>query len=130
MSTSVTVSSHHPYSPAAVAGGLAFVSGALSIDTDGNPVPGRTEALDAAVERMTERLATVGGKLTDVVKLTYYVTDLSLREEANRQFERIFDQPRPARTFLEGVEPALRRDRRDRRGGAAGNPTPCRHSVM
>lgn len=101
MSTSVTVSAHHPYSPAAVAGGLAFVSGALSIDADGNPVPGRTEALDAAVERMIERLATVGGKLTDVVKLTYYVTDLSLREEANRQFERIFDHPRPARTFLE-----------------------------
>ena len=35
-------------------------------------------------------LAVVGGKLKDVVKLTYYVTDLSLREEANRQFERLF----------------------------------------
>jgi enamine deaminase RidA (YjgF/YER057c/UK114 family) len=50
---------------------------------------------------MSERLATVGGELRDVVKLTYYVTDLSLREEANRQFERIFPEPRPARTFLE-----------------------------
>jgi 2-iminobutanoate/2-iminopropanoate deaminase len=101
MSTSTTVSTHHPYSPATVAGGLAFVSGALSIDADGSAVSGRTEALDAAVERMCERLATVGGELDDVVKLTYYVTDLSLREEANRQFERIFAEPRPARTFLE-----------------------------
>jgi enamine deaminase RidA (YjgF/YER057c/UK114 family) len=84
-----------------VAGGLAFVSGALSVDAEGTAVPGRTEALDAAVDRMVDRLATVGGQLKDVVKLTYYVTDLSLREEANRQFERIFDEPRPARTFLE-----------------------------
>ena len=95
------VSAHHPYSPALVAGGLAFVSGALSVDAEGVAVPGRTEALDAAVDRMVDRLATVGGQLQDVVKLTYYVTDLTLREEANRQFERIFDEPRPARTFLE-----------------------------
>ena len=91
----------HPYSPAVTVGGLAFVSGALSIDADGLAVPGRREALDAAIDRMTERLATVGGVLADVVKLTYYVTDITLREEANRQYERLFDQPRPARTFME-----------------------------
>src|SRR5699024_10719358 len=91
----------HPYSPAYAAGGVAFVSRALSVDADGAAVPGRTEALDAAIERMTERLATVGGELGNVVKLTYFVTDLSLRDEANRQFERVFDAPRPARTFLE-----------------------------
>ena len=91
----------HPYSPAYAAGGFAFVSGALSIDTDGVAVPGRTEALDAAMDRMTERLATVGGRREDVVKLTYFVTDVSLRVEANAQFERVFTAPRPARTFLE-----------------------------
>ena len=91
----------HPYSPAVAAGGLAFVSGALSIDLDGDAVPGRMEALDAAIDRMTERLATVGGKLEDVVKLTYFVTDVTLREEANRQYERLFTSPRPARTFME-----------------------------
>lgn len=90
----------HPYSPAFAAGGFAFVSGALSIDPDGVAVPGRTEALDAAIDRIAERLATVGGKLTDVVKLTYWVTDITLREEANRQYERLFDQPRPARSFV------------------------------
>ncbi len=50
---------------------------------------------------MLERLAVVGGELNQVVKLTYYVTDISLREEANRQFERVFTESRPARTFLE-----------------------------
>ncbi|BDH56752.1 RidA family protein [Tsukamurella sp. PLM1] len=93
--------SAHPYSPAVVAGNLAFVSGALSVDLEGQAVKGRTEALDAAIARMTERLATVGGALSDVVKLTYYVTDVSLRADANAQFERLFAEPRPARTFLE-----------------------------
>lgn len=91
----------HPYSPAYTAAGFAFVSGALSVDTAGAPVDGRGEALDAAAERLSERLATVGGRLGDAVKLTYFVTDVSLRTEANRQFERIFGHPRPARTFVE-----------------------------
>ncbi|WP_420751913.1 RidA family protein [Rhodococcus sp. O3] len=95
------VSAQHPYSPAYVAGDLVFVSGALSVDPEGAAVGGRTEALDAAIDRMTDRLAVVGGTLSDVVKLTYFVTDLSLREEANRQFERLFPEPRPARTFVE-----------------------------
>lgn len=54
------VSADHPYSPAFVAAGLVFVSGALSVDATGVPVPGRMAALDAAVER----LATVGGEPT------------------------------------------------------------------
>ncbi len=91
----------HPYSPAYAVDGFIFVSGALSIDTDGKAVGGRAEALDAAMDRMTERLATAGGRLENVVKLTYFVTDVTLREEANRQFERVFAEPRPARTFLE-----------------------------
>lgn len=91
----------HPYSPAYAIDGFVFVSGALSIDTHGKAVAGRAEALDAAIDRMTERLATAGGRLENVVKLTYFVTDVTLRNEANRQFERIFSEPRPARTFLE-----------------------------
>lgn len=96
-----SVSPQHPYSPAFRAGDTVYVSGALSVDSAYQPVVGRDEALDAAVARMTERLETAGAALNDVVKLTYYVTDLSLREEANRQFERLFAVPRPARTFLE-----------------------------
>lgn len=53
------------------------------------------------MDRMTERLATAGGTLANVVKLTYFVTDVTLRDEANLQFERTFFHPRPARTFLE-----------------------------
>lgn len=93
--------SDHPYSPAKVAGGLVFVSGSLSVDREFQPVAGRREAMDAAVERLRERLATVGASLDDVVKLTYFVTDCSLREEANQQFREVFAAAAPARTFVE-----------------------------
>jgi enamine deaminase RidA (YjgF/YER057c/UK114 family) len=91
----------HPYSPALVAAGMVYVSGALSVDAEGRPVPGRRPALDAALDRLAERLATVGAALSDVVRATYYVTDVSLREEANQQYLDRFTAPRPARTFIE-----------------------------
>lgn len=90
----------HPYSPAFAVGDLAFVSGALSVDRDGRAVTGRTEAIAAAMERLSERLATVGMALPDVVKTTYFVTDVTLRDEANAHYEQVFTPPRPARSFV------------------------------
>ncbi len=101
MSTSTQISGAHPYSPAFAVGDLAFVSGALSVDADGTAVGGRTEAIEAATARLAERLATVGMALEDVVKTTYFVTDLSLRAEANAHYEQVFASPRPARSFVE-----------------------------
>jgi 2-iminobutanoate/2-iminopropanoate deaminase len=101
MSTSTQISGAHPYSPAFAVGDLAFVSGALSVDADGAAVPGRTEALEAATARLAERLATVGMGLEDVVKTTYFVTDVSLRAEANVHYQQVFAEPRPARSFVE-----------------------------
>lgn len=91
----------HPYSPAFVAGGFGFISGALSVDESGNAVPGRSEALVAAAARLSERLGSVGMSLADVVKTTYFVTDVTLRDEANMHYEQLFDSPRPARSFVE-----------------------------
>ncbi|MFB6961204.1 RidA family protein [Streptomyces sp. NPDC056309] len=83
----------HPYSPAVRAGETVYVSGALSVDPSGVAVPGRRAALDAAVARMTERLAGAGGELADIVKTTYFVTDISLRDGANAQFLDLFAEP-------------------------------------
>ncbi|TXG89179.1 RidA family protein [Rhodococcus rhodnii] len=91
----------HPYSPAFDIAGFGFVSGALSVDENGDAVAGRTEALEAAMSRLSERLATVDMKLEDVVKTTYFVTDVSLRDEANRHYETVFAEPRPARSFVQ-----------------------------
>ena len=94
------VDSAHPYSPAKRAGNHIYVSGALSVDKQYQPVEGRSEAFEAAFERMSERLATAGGKVSDIVKLTIYVTDITLREEANEHFIKHFMDSRPARTFV------------------------------
>lgn len=91
----------HPYSPAYAVAGFGFVSGALSVDPQGQAVEGRMAAIEAATERMTERLATIDMGLADVVKLTYFATDVTLRDEANEHFERTYAEPRPARSFVE-----------------------------
>lgn len=95
------VSDEHPYSDAVVAGGLVFVSGSLPLREDGVVIGGRTQALDEAVETARRRLATVGAQLKDVVKATYYLTDITMRDEANIQFCQLWSPPRPARTVVE-----------------------------
>lgn len=91
----------HPYSPAFDDGGTVYVSGALSVDVDGNVVSGRADAVDAAMQTLRRRLGTVGLDLEHVVKTTYFVTDVSLRAEANEHYAETFSHPRPARSFVE-----------------------------
>ena len=92
----------HPYSLAYESNGIVYVSGAASIDyTTHQPVPGRREALDAALAAVENRLAAVGLGIDSIVKMTYFVTDLSLRDEANEQVVERFDPPRPARTVVQ-----------------------------
>jgi enamine deaminase RidA (YjgF/YER057c/UK114 family) len=90
----------HPYSPAVVANGLAFVSGSLPVLPDGTVVSDGRAAMAAAMEQLKERMATVGAGIEDVVKLTYFVTDIGLRDFANEQFLELWPAPRPARTVV------------------------------
>ncbi|OZF29415.1 RidA family protein [Rhodococcus sp. 14-2483-1-2] len=101
MTSTFTSTSAHPYSPAYKVAGFGFVSGALSVDTEGTAVHGIEPALDAAVARMTERLATIDMTLADVVKTTYFVTDVTTRDAANSHYKTVFAEPRPARSFVE-----------------------------
>jgi enamine deaminase RidA (YjgF/YER057c/UK114 family) len=91
----------HPYSLAYEKDGIVYVSGAAAIDADHNPILGDSECLAAALDAVRKRLATHGLGLEHVVKTTYFVTDLALRDEANRQYVEAFPEPRPARTFVE-----------------------------
>jgi 2-iminobutanoate/2-iminopropanoate deaminase len=91
----------HPYSLAYEKNGIVYVSGATTIDyTTHQPISGRQEGLDAALSEVEKRLASVGLSLAHVAKVTYYLADISLRVEANRQFEERFANPRPARTVV------------------------------
>jgi enamine deaminase RidA (YjgF/YER057c/UK114 family) len=91
----------HPYSDTATIGDAVFVSGCLPIDEEENLVEDRKEALDAALATVGRRLRTIGLTLSNVVKLTYYVTDLGDRALANEQFVATWDEPRPARTIVQ-----------------------------
>jgi enamine deaminase RidA (YjgF/YER057c/UK114 family) len=91
----------HPYSLAFEKNGIVYVSGATAIDySTHKPVEGRREALDAALNEVEKRLRSVGLELAHVAKVTYFLVDLSLRAEANEQFEERFATPKPARTVV------------------------------
>lgn len=91
---------NHPYSEAVEVGGLVLLSGCLPVTPDGRLVTGKREALDAAVDTVRRRLGTLGLGLENVVKLTYYVTDIALREHANHQYVDTWSPTRPARTVV------------------------------
>ena len=91
----------HPYSLAFEKDGIVYVSGAAAIDADHNPILGDRECIEAAIEAVRRRLEPFGLGLEHVVKTTFFVTDLALRDEANRQYVERFAEPRPARTFVE-----------------------------
>lgn len=95
------MSGDHPYSLAYEKNGIVYVSGAAALDGEHNPILGDRECLAAALDAVRNRLATYGLGLEHVVKTTYFVTDVSLRDEANRQYVEAFPEPRPARTFVE-----------------------------
>jgi enamine deaminase RidA (YjgF/YER057c/UK114 family) len=91
----------HPYSKLFEKDGIVYVSGTASMSYETYiPVRGRMEACDAALDEVEKRLATLGLKLSHVVKMIYFVTDITLRDEANKQFEQRFKAPRPARTVI------------------------------
>lgn len=95
---------NHPYSEAIQAGGLVLLSGCLPVTPDGTLATGKREALDAALDTARRRLETLGLGLDNLVKLTYYVTDIALREHANHQYVETWSPPRPARTVVAVAE--------------------------
>lgn len=94
------MSDEHPYSLAFERDGIVYVSGAVGVDADHQPVLGDRECLDAALGAVRRRLQGLGLDLEHVVKVTYFATDVSLRDHANDQFVELFSEPRPARSFI------------------------------
>lgn len=89
-----------PYSAVQSGGGLLFVSGCLPWRAEGVIEVDEARAVDSALAVLEERLVAVGASLSQVVKVTYFVTDLALRDRANDQFVARWDAPRPARSVI------------------------------
>lgn len=91
---------NYPYSPVKTGGGLLFVSGCLPWHPDGFIEVDEQHAMECALDVLADRLEAVGSSLAEVVKVTYFVTDLSLRDRANDQFVARWNSPRPARSVI------------------------------
>ncbi|GIG23596.1 reactive intermediate/imine deaminase [Cellulomonas chitinilytica] len=91
-----------PYSHAATAGGLLFLSGQTPID----PTTGRLVDGDVAVQtrRALDNLDAVlraaGGGLDDVVKVNVYLTSMDDFAAMNQAYADVFTEPFPARTTV------------------------------
>lgn len=91
------------YSRALRVGDMVLQSGTTSIDTDGNVIgEGDIAAqVDHILSIATDTMGQAGGKLEDVVRARYYITDASLADEAGRALGKYFGGIRPAATMVQ-----------------------------
>lgn len=90
------------YSQAVESGGFLFISGQIGLD----PVSGGLEeGLEGQAERALSNLRAVlsaaGLSMTDVVKSTVYLKDMSDFAKVNEVYARFFRPPYPARAAVE-----------------------------
>ena len=95
-----------PYSQAIKAGALVFCSGQIPIDPQsGAFVNGNAaEAAEQVLRNLTAVLAAGGAKLSDVVKTTVFLKDMSDFAAVNEVYARHFGDSRPARACVEVSE--------------------------
>lgn len=87
-----------PLSPAIVAGGRAYLSGALGFDDSnkGNAGAQTRETLS----RLRRTLAAAGAVPSDVAEAIVYVTDLSVLPDVDREYGTFFGTHAPARSTI------------------------------
>src|SRR5262249_46314121 len=85
-------------------GRTVYIAGQLGLDMEnklvGAPGDFRAQAIKA-IENLQAALASVGAKLTDVVKITNYLTDIASQIGVYREIrDQFFPMPRPASTAV------------------------------
>jgi len=95
-----------PYSQAVVSNGFAFLSGQIPLD----PATGQlieTRDIAAQTQRVLENLQAVleacGSSLSNVVKTTVYLKDMSEFTLMNEVYARYFPEKAPARATVEAA---------------------------
>ncbi|MDR0441190.1 MAG: Rid family detoxifying hydrolase [Candidatus Accumulibacter sp.] len=90
-----------PYSLSVRVGDTVYLSGQIGLDPSSMLL---VEGIDAQIERVLENLRAVaeaaGGSLTDIVKVTVYLTDLANFTKFNEAMTHYFAQPYPARAVV------------------------------
>jgi 2-iminobutanoate/2-iminopropanoate deaminase len=91
-----------PYSHAVISNGLIFLSGQTPID------PATGQLVEGSVGEQTRRCldnlavvaAAAGASLEDAVRMTIYVTDISVFKDVNEAYGTYFPSDPPARTTI------------------------------
>ena len=90
------------YSQAIIYGGLVFVSGQLGIDpADPRKPLGSVETqTEQVLENIRQILRAANSDLNRVLKMTVYVSDISLWDAVNATYKRVMGEHRPARAVV------------------------------
>ena len=90
-----------PFSDGFVAGNTLYVAGQQGPDdhgkVTGTTIEFQTERTIAAIQRVVEK---AGFKMTDLVNVTVYVTDLNDVPKMNEVYKRLMPNPKPARATV------------------------------
>lgn len=77
---------------------LIFTAGFIHVKPDGSMVTGSTEdKLKQIMTNIDEVLKAGGSSLNQVIKVTMYVTDISILADLNKAYVTYFSEPLPAR---------------------------------
>lgn len=90
------------YTPVIKAGNTIYVAGQVSQDENGQPVGvgDFTAQATQVFENITKALAGAGATLSDIVKITYYLTDARYRSALHEVRTRYLTGPLPVSTLL------------------------------
>lgn len=89
----------YPFSDAVRTGNLLFVSGQVGV-RDGKVVEGIEEQTRATLDNIRAVLECAGATLEDVVKVTVFISDMSLWPKMNEVYAQYFPDEPPARSAL------------------------------
>jgi 2-iminobutanoate/2-iminopropanoate deaminase len=89
-----------PYTPVVRAGDFLYVSGQIGIDAEGNLVDGLADQVRRAIGNLVGLLEQNSASLTNVVKTTVFLTDMSSYSEMNDIYSELFGDVRPARSAV------------------------------
>ncbi|MGN0211379.1 MAG: Rid family detoxifying hydrolase [Muribaculaceae bacterium] len=90
-----------PYSHAVLTGNLMFLSGQIAINPETGEMPDGIQAQTAqAIANIKAILAAKGATLSNVVKTTVYLAEMSLFGEMNEIYAKEFTEPFPARSAI------------------------------
>jgi len=93
---------NRPYSQAVTAGPIVAVSGQTPIGEDGLTVGvGDAEKqTECVLDRIEQLLNDAGAAMSDVIKVTVYLSDFEHFAAVNEVYRTRFPEPRPARTSV------------------------------